>query len=389
MRDTDEDFTSLTIYNLLVEKTIYRWDGYSSIIDYLKNQFSSYHKHVMALKGYAQRKVLENHEISVSIQQRIFETVFHYLRGEIPAAYDSMKMAFELTHEILIRKSVNGALSRGHFVFKARVKKDNAPQQILRKDMFHIPFEKRHLVADQRFSAHGIPSVYLGESIYDCYLELGKPNLDNFLVSLFHIPPEVKLIDLTFSNHKHDLWLLLHQTNKDNAKYFATLDKLVDDFLLWPLIMACSIVCRYPEAPFKQEYIVPQMLYQLCNTDTGFNGIKYYSTKIPERDRSKLQNVMINYALPAQDIKNAGYCPFLSGRLCLTDPINHTICKDQEVQSSNGYTSIGFPIMNGRLGDTGNENFIVSLDRMSMYFTNALMDNYKNALKPLYEWAEE
>lgn len=33
-------------------------------------------------------------------------------------------------------------------------------------EMFHIRFDKRHLVANNRFSVNGIPSLYLGESTY-------------------------------------------------------------------------------------------------------------------------------------------------------------------------------------------------------------------------------
>jgi len=395
MDDNKENQKNAAIYNLLVE-TKYSWDNYLSLPEYLKNSFEHYHKHVMALEGYVKQKVFENLEISVGLQTKIFEVVIHYLRGEIPAAYDSMKVAFELVENILIQKSAKCIPEFGKFVFKARDQKEKKQPPTSRTDMFHIPFEKRHLVNSQRFSISGIPSIYLGESIYNCYEELQKPALDKFWVSLFHFPQSdgtskgIKLVDLTFAYQQHKIPLLLHEVIKNEEKYAAVVNNLVNDILLWPLIMACSITCRYPEAPFKQEYIVPQMLYQLCSASGNFNGVKFYSTKLEHLDRSKLQSAMINYALPAQDVKASGYCPILAGQLCLTEPIKAESCCDEEIESKVGYnTTNGLPIISARCDKLKDNETILALDRMTMHFDNLMLEKDLKAFRPLYGYKED
>jgi len=386
MLESNENYTNLAIYNLLVEKTKYNWTDCSSLPEYLKNSFANYNKHITSLQGDVKYKVLANHEISVGLHHKINEVVFYYLRGKIPAAFDTMQEAFVLVNDLLIKKSTRSITKRGKFVFKARVHKDGKEPPNSREDMFHIPFENRELVQGQRFSAHGIPSVYLGESIYDCYLELGKPDMDKFWVSLFYFPQETRLVDLTFANQQHDPWLILHQVNKDDEKYAETLNKLADDILLWPLIMACSIVCKYPDAPFKQEYIIPQMLYQLCNADNKFDGVKYYSTKLDGRDRNIIKSAMINYAMPAQDIRASGYCPALRSKLCLTEPITTEVCQNTPIVPIKlGYFTqkLGFPLLSVRNDELKKDETILALDKMTIYFEQLLMKDCSNCLSPL------
>ena len=46
-------------------------------------------------------------------------------------------------------------------------------------EMFHIPYEKRNLVGNQRFSLSGLPCLYLGGSSYICWEELGRKDLSS------------------------------------------------------------------------------------------------------------------------------------------------------------------------------------------------------------------
>lgn len=391
------------IYNVLVEKTKYQWNDSDLFLEYLRDNFNKYHAHIRTLDGYVGHKVLESNEIIRCLFPKIFEAVSYYLRGKVPSAYSSMREAFESISSLLIKKSANRSTTGFEFGFKARVLKPGVQPLASREDMFHIPFEKRHIVKDQRYSIHGIPSIYLGRSIYDCYMELGKPSLDEFCVSLFcfsqdkeniHNSKPIRLVDLTFADKKHDLWLLLHSAKNDEESYIATLDQLVDDILLWPLVMACSIVCKYPMAPFKQEYIIPQMLYQLCSEKNEFTGIRYYSTKLVGSDRDSLKNAMINYALPAQDVKRSGYCPVLAGHLTLTEPITANRCQDLHIDSKFGYTTtFGLPIISEKCDSLKNDETVLALDKMTMYFDKLLTTFWKEenrtVLGPLKGWPEK
>jgi len=153
--------------------------------------------------------------------------------------------------------------------------------------------------------------------------------------------------------------------------------------------MSCSIVCRYPEAPFKQEYIVPQMLYQLCRSNSSFNGVKFYSTKLDGLDRNKLQSAMINYALPAQDIRASGYCSVLAGQICLTEPIKAENCCDNKIESNFGFTESGLPIISAKCDVLKDDETVLALDRMTMYFDKLMREKDIKAIRPLYGWKED
>ena len=380
MQNANENYKNLAVYNALVERTKYNWDNCNSLSEYLMQSYHDYHKHVLSLEGYVKLQVIEKQGISIELHAKIIEVVMYYLQGKPHTAYNLMSELLDLIKDILVQKSSRLDSSRGKFIFRARVQQEGGMPFTSREDMFHIPFEKRHLVSGQRFSIHGVPSVYLGESIYDCYLELGKPDLDRFWVSLFFVPLDNNsqkntLIDLTFANQKHDISLLIHQVKNNIEEYISVLDKLVDDILLWPLIMACSIVCKFPNAPFKQEYIVPQILFHLCNDITGFSGVKYYSTKLDGINRKNLQRAMINYALPAQFMDTSGYCSYLANRLSLTKPITIKSASDIEIESRYGYTTCGLPIIRDMCENLKNDDVILALDRMTMYFNQLLHNN--------------
>jgi len=237
MQNSEENYRNLTIYNQLVERTKYDWISYDNLPEYLMYSFRNYQSHISSFEGYVKAEIIKKQEISIGLHVKINEVVMHYLQGRPYAAYDLMSESIDLVQDILIRKSERLNSDMGKFIFKARVQREGEESLAIRKDMFHIPFEKRHLISGQRFSAHGVPSVYLGETIYDCYLELGKPNIDNFWVSLFWFPLSndvipIKLIDLTFANQEFLVELLWHQVKKNSDDYFSTLDRLIDDVLL-------------------------------------------------------------------------------------------------------------------------------------------------------------
>jgi hypothetical protein len=217
---------------MLVAKTKYQWNDSNLLLEYLIGNFKRYNSYIRSLDGYVQYKVLKNHNIIICLFPKIIDTVSHYLRGKIQSAYDSMREAFESIDDLLIRKSAIRLTTGLEFGFKARKAKLGEAPPTSREDMFHIPFEKRQLVKDQRYSIHGIPSIYLGSSIYDCYLELGKPSLDEFWVSLYCFSQakesclnsqHIKLVDLTFADKKHDLGLLLHSVKNDEKSYMTRL----------------------------------------------------------------------------------------------------------------------------------------------------------------------
>lgn len=393
------DTRNLTIIDNLMKSITGNWVSNDDFLLYLSLCFKEYINSLKILDGEIQKLLQDNTEIIVNLSAQILESARLYLQGKTMQSYESMKKGFSFIHEILLRKSMRRPHTTVEFGFKARNINDNSPNPT-KKDMFHIPFELRHKVGNNRYSMHGIPSIYLGHSIYDCYLELGKPPLENFWVSLFCFSQnnieyslsskQINLIDLTVQNKFYKLNYILHSTLNDEEKLQETINEIVDDILLLPLIIACSVSCKYPNDPFKQEYIIPQILYQLCQSDSEYIGIRYFSTKISNELKYDVGNAFINYALPAQNITSKGYCSKLASQLVLTEPISTKVGKELTLDSKYGFTQNGLPILSNLKSNLKIDETIITFDKMTMYYDN-ILNSFINkeditAISPIYGW---
>ena len=101
----------------------------------------------------------------VVVCQTVFGAIISaYLRGVHHIAVTS---AHSFVKEITI-----GILPKGARLYKARVAESN--YLFSQDEMFHIPYEKRNKIGNQRFSVSGLPCLYLGSSSYICWEELGR-----------------------------------------------------------------------------------------------------------------------------------------------------------------------------------------------------------------------
>ena len=400
-----EDITiihrNLSRFKSLADKILVNWDDYEFFLDFIGANFRFYLKILPLFEGYVKSKLIDNKDTTICLCNKIPQAISNYLKGRVVSAYKDMTDAFSCVKDILAKKSADRHAFNGEFGFRGAIIKPDEPAPT-RKRMFHMPFEMRHLVQDYRYSIHGLPSIYLGRSIYDCYVELGSPSLDNFWVSLFNFSqnPEnvfgskqhINLIDLSLSYKKHEMDITLnHFKNKEESLTYA-LDQLANDILLWPLIMVCSIPCKYPEAKFKQEYIIPQTLYQLCSDYNEYVGIRYLSTKTRCISDNIYPHAMENFALPAHDVRKAGYCPKLASQLVLTMPITFNKSQDIEIYTEDSYSSFGFPILSNMHESLQRDKTILYLDKMTIYFDrliHSFMEEKKaDLLTPLYGWKE-
>lgn len=62
--------------------------------------------------------------------------------------------------------------------------------------MYHIPFNMRSSVGSQRFSIPGLPCLYLGKSVYTCWMELKQPADSEFYVSRVRVDDNIKIFNL-------------------------------------------------------------------------------------------------------------------------------------------------------------------------------------------------
>lgn len=204
--------------------------------------------------------------------------------------------------------------------FKAR----DSVKKIARKDMLHIPFNNRGLVATRRFSMPGIPCLYLATSSLGCWIEMNMPQKDTFWVSSFAIKKELKVLNLCVQQHQINgaCSLINNQVEYDLA---------MQEIKIWPLVCATSFSILEENRSFKSEYIVSQLLMQ-CLKEFGIDAIAYNSKKMVD---FYAYPQCVNLAIPAIS-KGDGLYSDISNHIELTEAISFgelSKLKDPQISS--------------------------------------------------------
>lgn len=159
--------------------------------------------------------------------------------------------------------------------FRVRV----SPNEKLKepKELFHIPYKKRHLVKNERYSLAGHPCLYLASDLYISWQECGYPH--NFYYSEFQFQEGLEA---------ENFWKFITflSPRKIATKFFVAINPPEDNYsklaqscvVSYPLLFACSIVNLNGDSAFKPEYVIPQMLTRwVYRHYDDVKGIKYFS----------------------------------------------------------------------------------------------------------------
>lgn len=233
--------------------------------------------------------------------------VGNYLSGNNAKAHEQFDAMMEEQHKHLASLSYQYQLNESFYRVRTSDKEIND-----RKEMFHIPYHKRHLVATQRYSIAGVPCLYLGNTIYACWQELNKPDLNKMYISKFVLANTLEILDFAIT---------FETLQKQPTMYEEK--KILAFFSLYPLIMACSFKKKYEDATFNIEYIIPNMILQwLSREKDRYSGIRYFSTKMKH---DSFDSIGINLVVPPREMKDSveeGYCPALKSTFKYTHPVS-------------------------------------------------------------------
>ncbi|OEN32330.1 hypothetical protein [Escherichia coli] len=271
-----------------------------------------------------------------SLQDGIINCLECFLTGDIKSAYDCFELM--LKPQFISRHIKNICIPLTEMCNSQRplfrVRKSDRPLST-RKDIFHIPFNQRHLVRAQRYSVAGLACLYLGTSLYICWREMDKPDFDKLYISSFITDKEDdKSLLLNLSAdflYKTRLFLKRKNAPKPIEKYSTS--TMLSYLALWPLILACNYLKKHNDASFIQEYIIPNLLMQWISRDINNNiiGIAYRSTKLPANtDSRKGINVVLPPKARYEDIKGYDFCPVLSDKFKFTPPVSWQVLKTLE-----------------------------------------------------------
>jgi hypothetical protein len=240
---------------------------------------------------------------------------------------------------------------KGEYYYRAR-NNDESIRSF--EDMFHIPNNKRGIVKTERFSAPGYPCLYLGNTVYDCWEEMGRPSFEELSFSGFRVKDDFMVYDL----RKPD------EVAFEKGNLPKTLIRLV-------YIIACQFKVLHKTHTFKPEYIIPQLILELIissnreknKKERGLYdlpwGVAYTSTH-QAKDFLYQEDYLENIAIPVVDssFKNA-HCGFLASLFEISEPICYRyeelkerqtglfwepmeIDEKEKIASKYGLTKLGF-----------------------------------------------
>lgn len=190
------------------------------------------------------------------------------------------------------------SLSAGARLYKAR---ESSSNYLFSKDeMFHIPYDKRSKIGNQRYSVSGMPCLYLASSSYVCWEELGRVDFQSCNFCGYTNKVDVPVYDFALPS-------AITQ---------------ISDIKRVCIILACSLSAKR-DALFKEEYILPQSLLQALvlrhhyyHLDKRLFGIRYLSVHALNGDadcfsvelgEEKWIGRLYNYVFPAASPDKAGY----------------------------------------------------------------------------------
>lgn len=188
-------------------------------------------------------------------------------------------------------------------LYRMRISK----KTLSKSELFHIPFDKRGLVATQRFSIPGFPCLYFGTSLDVCWMEVGRDleNGENIYASRFNSTSKLLLVNLAipseFSQNN------LNDSSSDALRYFFT----------YPIYLACLMKVVATDDTFKPEYIIPQLFLQYVTKYNHYHGFIYSSTK----DKQLIGECYTNIVIPTRKITKEGHCSEAIGNFFFTDPL--------------------------------------------------------------------
>lgn len=228
-----------------------------------------------------------------------------YLNGFPASAYRMFKKMMRTFQDELVIED----LDKSQF-YRVRYSKNILTS---RYEMFHVPYNSCEIVSNARYSIAGYPSLYIGDDINTCLMEIKK-----------HYSPKD-------SNNYYISKLILNDKpeNYRNKQIKACIiDVSNNNSELSTLFNFCNSYTNYnDEASFNKDYIIPQLLMQWLRNNIKDEkgetkhicGIKYK----PQNGNG------YSYVFPTNKEKGLPFCPYLIRLFSISNPIQFNVTNGQ------------------------------------------------------------
>lgn len=256
-------------------------------------------------------------------QDKILSSLVCFYNTDVEESYHIIyEMVSELMNDSMAVSNLNecpafpGSNEEIQF-FRARI--GNPANEYAAKDMLYIPENMRSKAGNYRFSIPGNPSLYLSNTSYGCWIEIGYPIDNEFNVSPIILDGKQKIFNLAVSINDID-------PNKEISE-----SRICTWIKLFMLSMATSYRVMEKERTFKSEYIISQAIMMACKK-LKLDGIAYYSKRVSNYVFSLCAVNLVLFV----DYKDTDHN--ILNHLKLDDSFNYGMYKKlQELQTANNY----------------------------------------------------
>ena len=259
------------------------------------------HKGVIAEEIIEALKKINLEELEEFFTQIIENVYIKWIDGNVAISVENLKKLIlekKLDSDMFLFNVANHLFYRGRKISEGDI--------LNTYDMFHIPFDKRYLIENQRFSLNGQPLLYLGGSPATVFeeLDLSENELGKVAISSFYIKDKFfKVIDLRNPFYLYYKYLGKENNEEieDNEKIEDNLPKIDEDSIKLRLFfLILSSVCCFEKRVhhkiksknmnvFFEEYIIPQTVTQVYKS-LNKQGITFSSTRIKENIDNVFEN---------------------------------------------------------------------------------------------------
>lgn len=254
-------------------------------------------------------------KIIIKYTKKIKEAIRLYYDGNISKTYNIIKNLIKgcgesdfAVNTLLNSDAFPGVREKEIQFFRARISENIITYKSI--EMLHLPFTMRGKTGNYRFSIPGVPSLYLGNSSYACWIELGCPPEYKFNVSPVVLDGKQKIFNLAVMSRD---WEKLNELKDE--KVYCWLKLLI-------LMIATSYVIKEEKRIFKSEYIISQNIMLACK-ELGYDGIAYFSKRVNDE---VFADAAINLALFAPYQKNKKYSEICE-HIKIDDSFNYSMYK--------------------------------------------------------------
>lgn len=254
-------------------------------------------------------------EILETFSKKIMESLGDYQNADVEECYGKIR---KLIKEIGTCLPAVGGLKDIHAfcsgkgseiqLFKCRT--GNPVEGFGAEEMLHLPKSLRSKAGNYRFSIPGNPSLYLSNTSYGCWIELGCPDESEFNVAPFLLDGKQRIFNLTISNRDTDY---IESLDEEQMRCWLK---------LYLLAIATSFRIKEPNRAFKSEYVISQSIMIACKK-LGYDGVAYFSKRV---DDELFALCALNLALFV-DYNEGEYSDLVKNHLKLDDAFNYSFFK--------------------------------------------------------------